>query len=147
MICSIYAIAKKNPDFAPLLAQQQRACQQFKATLEIVDIFPKALTNSSNAKSLYSKALSPYLKPSIPAYALHPAGKTYDSQEFSQILSTHAHVQFFIAGAFGFEKEFLTRCTPLSLSPLTFSHEMAKLVLCEQIFRALSLLNNHPYHK
>ncbi|CCF79680.1 LSU m3Psi1915 methyltransferase RlmH  len=35
----------------------------------------------------------------------------------------------------------------LSLSPLTFSHQIAKLVLCEQIFRALSLLNHHPYHK
>ncbi|BCZ17901.1 rRNA large subunit methyltransferase RlmH [Helicobacter sp. NHP19-003] len=147
MTCSIYAISKKTPEFAPLLAQQQRACQQFKATLEIIDIAPKDLNNSTGAQSFYTKALSPYLKSNTPAYALHPAGKLCDSQEFSQILSAHAHVQFFIAGAFGFSQEFLKHCIPLSLSPLTFSHALAKLILCEQIFRALSLLNNHPYHK
>ncbi|BEG58053.1 rRNA large subunit methyltransferase RlmH [Helicobacter sp. NHP21005] len=147
MTCSIYAISKKTPEFAPLLAQQQRACQQFKATLEIIDIAPKTLISDAEARSFYTKALSPYLKPSIPAYALHPAGKLCNSQEFSQILNTHAHVQFFIAGAYGFAKEFLKQCIPLSLSPLTFSHVLAKLILCEQIFRGLSLLNNHPYHR
>ncbi|BCZ19496.1 rRNA large subunit methyltransferase RlmH [Helicobacter sp. NHP19-012] len=147
MTCSIYAISKKTPEFAPLLAQQQRACQQFKATLEIVDIAPKASNNSTEAQKSYTKALSPYLKPGAPAYALHPTGRLISSQEFSQMLSAHAHIQFFIAGAYGFAKEFLKRCTPLSLSPLTFSHALAKLILCEQIFRGLSLLNNHPYHK
>ncbi|BDQ27736.1 LSU m3Psi1915 methyltransferase RlmH [Helicobacter heilmannii] len=147
MTCSIYAISKKTPEFASLLAQQQRACQQFRATLEIIDIAPKASNNSTEAQSFYTKALSPYIKPSTPGYALHPAGKLIDSQEFSQILNAHAHVQFFIAGAYGFAKEFLKQCIPLSLSPLTFSHALAKLILCEQIFRGLSLLNNHPYHK
>ncbi|WP_104685315.1 23S rRNA (pseudouridine(1915)-N(3))-methyltransferase RlmH [Helicobacter bizzozeronii] len=149
MTCTLYAIAKKDPQIAALLAHQQRQCQQFNATLEIVDLLPANLHNSTpqNAQALYTKTLSPYLKPNALCVAMHPTGKLCNSQEFSQILAKQPRVHFFIAGAYGFAPDFLNRCLALSLSPLTFSHQIAKLVLCEQIFRALSLLNHHPYHK
>jgi len=42
----------------------------------------------------------------------------------------------------------LTKCdTTISLSDLTMAHKVANVVLTEQIFRALSIQNNHPYHK
>ncbi|WP_163533513.1 23S rRNA (pseudouridine(1915)-N(3))-methyltransferase RlmH [Helicobacter suis] len=140
MTCIIYSISKKNPLYASLFKRHQQACLQFKTKLEIVDI-----SVSKESKEHYSKAFNPYLKPN--SYAMHPTGKLYDSLQFSQLLSTHARVQFFIAGAYGFEKTFLDKLIPLSLSPLTLSASLAKLVLCEQIFRGLSLLNKHPYHK
>lgn len=149
MICNVYAIARKSPRIAALLEHQKRQCQQFNATLNIVDLSPNTLDHSrpKDAQALYTKTFIPYLKQNAFCIAMHPSGKLYDSQGFSQILAKHAHVRFFIAGAHGFAPDFLARCFVLSLSPLTFSHEIAKLVLCEQIFRALSLLNYHPYHK
>ncbi|WP_104696273.1 23S rRNA (pseudouridine(1915)-N(3))-methyltransferase RlmH [Helicobacter salomonis] len=142
MTYCIYAIAKPNPQLIPLVQHYQRQCQQFNATLQVVDIPPKGANQVS-----YTKALSPYLKPRTLALALHPSGISYTSESFSQFLAAHARVHFFIGGALGFEKAFLDQCSTLSLSALTFSHEIAKLVLCEQIFRALSLLHHHPYHK
>ncbi|WP_104749654.1 23S rRNA (pseudouridine(1915)-N(3))-methyltransferase RlmH [Helicobacter cynogastricus] len=143
MTYHIYAIAKPNPQIAPLVAHYQRQCQQFGAQLNLTDLNPSKHNNPAS----YTKTLSPYLKPSALLLALHPAGKSCSSQKFSQLLSTHARIHFFIGGAFGFEEAFLRHCQPLSLSALTLSHEIAKLVLCEQIFRGLSLLHNHPYHK
>ncbi|WP_104625101.1 23S rRNA (pseudouridine(1915)-N(3))-methyltransferase RlmH [Helicobacter felis] len=143
MTYCVYAISKPNPKLAPLVAHYQRQCLQFGAKLQIIDISP----SKHNSKASYTKALQPYLTPHTHLLALHPSGHTHTSESFSQLLASHARVHFFIAGAFGFDQNFLDRCVPLSLSALTLSHEIAKLVLCEQIFRALSLLNNHPYHK
>ncbi|WP_121022279.1 23S rRNA (pseudouridine(1915)-N(3))-methyltransferase RlmH [Helicobacter vulpis] len=143
MTYCIYAIAKPNPQFAPLIVHYQRQCRQFGANLSVLDIHPKG----AHTQESYTPLLSPYFKPQSLAIALHPGGQSHTSQSFSQLLGAHARIHFFIAGAFGFAPPFLARCLPLSLSALTFSHEIAKLVLCEQIFRALTLLHHHPYHK
>ena len=82
------------------------------------------------------------------AIALHPDGKKCDSLAFSKLLCDKIAIQFFIGGAFGFEESFVSRCdSVISLSELTMSHKIAKAVLLEQIYRAFTLLNNHPYHK
>jgi len=57
-------------------------------------------------------------------------------------------VKFFIGGAYGFEDEFLKQSNAvISLGKITMSHKIAKAVLLEQIYRAFSILSNHPYHK
>jgi len=77
---------------------------------------------------------------------LTPEGKLMDSYEFANIFE-HSKINFFIAGAWGFEEKFKKKGKNISLSPLTMSHKIAKLVLFEQIYRGLSIKNNHPYHK
>ena len=77
---------------------------------------------------------------------LTPEGKLVDSFEFSNFFE-HSKINFFIAGAYGFEEEFKKKGINISLSPLTMSHKIAKIVLFEQIYRALAIKNNHPYHK
>lgn len=83
--------------------------------------------------------------------ALHPAGKRIDSEGFAKLLAEsfahRAQLAFFVGGAFGFEEAFLRHTTPISLSPMTFSHTIIGAMLLEQIYRALSILANHPYHK
>ncbi len=55
---------------------------------------------------------------------------------------------FLIGGADGLHAEFKAPGRPLfSLSKLTLPHALARVVLCEQLYRAASLLNNHPYHR
>jgi len=64
------------------------------------------------------------------------------------MLQNRHNVSFFIGGAYGFEEKFLGMCQrKVSFGKITMSHKLVKVVLLEQIFRALSINNNHPYHK
>lgn len=53
---------------------------------------------------------------------------------------------FAIGGAYGFSEEFRRRGRLLSLSKMTFTHQMVRVFLLEQIYRAFTILNNEPYH-
>jgi 23S rRNA (pseudouridine1915-N3)-methyltransferase len=122
------------------------------ARIEDVELFGKSVTKAHTigeeaAKQAYTKSFEPYLNRGY-SIALHPDGKMMDSFAFSKLLSDRIAVQFYIGGAYGFEPSFLKRCDRvISLSPLTMSHKVAKVVLFEQIYRALTILANHPYHK
>lgn len=148
MKINLYCIAKKDKE-DEFVAHYQKLCKQFGAQLNIINLFNSEIQNAhkkseQEAKSSYTRILSPYLGSNN--VALHPDSKMYDSFEFSKILDC-ASVNFFIGGAFGFEKNFLDKTKTLSLSALTLSHGVAKIVLCEQIYRGLSILHKHPYHK
>ena len=53
---------------------------------------------------------------------------------------------FVIGGAYGFSEDFRRRGRLLSLSKMTFTHQMVRVFLLEQIYRAYTILNNEPYH-
>jgi len=54
---------------------------------------------------------------------------------------------FVIGGAYGYAPEVSARFdTRLSLGPCTLPHELARVVLCEQLYRAMTILTGHPYH-
>lgn len=83
---------------------------------------------------------------------LDDKGAKFTSLEFAhQINHLMTHVQtrviFLIGGAFGFDRPaYLAAKQKLSLSSFTFSHQLARVVLLEQVYRGLSILNNEPYH-
>jgi 23S rRNA (pseudouridine1915-N3)-methyltransferase len=53
-----------------------------------------------------------------------------------------------IGGAFGLEPEFKRRsAATISLSPMTFPHDMVRMMFIEQLYRAMTILHGHPYHK
>jgi 23S rRNA (pseudouridine1915-N3)-methyltransferase len=85
--------------------------------------------------------------------ALTRLGRPMGSRELAKFLDQRAvrsvqDVSFVIGGAFGLGKGLLKRSTlELSLSSLTLPHEVARLVLVEQIYRAGTILRNEPYHK
>ena len=53
---------------------------------------------------------------------------------------------FAIGGAYGFSEEFRRKSRLLALSKMTFTHQMVRVFLLEQIYRAFTILNNEPYH-
>ena len=56
-------------------------------------------------------------------------------------------IVFVIGGAFGFSKDLYSKSVGLiSLSTMTFSHQIIRLFFTEQLYRAFTILNNHPYH-
>lgn len=79
-------------------------------------------------------------------FVLDGHGKQPDSVEFSKIL-LERNLTFCIGPADGFSKEFLKGRMLISLSSLTLMHQLALVVLLEQIYRGFTILNNEPYHR
>jgi 23S rRNA (pseudouridine1915-N3)-methyltransferase len=85
--------------------------------------------------------------------ALTRTGKTTSSRDLAHWLEEHAvaaspGVAFAIGGAFGLGDAVLDRAARrLSLSPFTLPHELARLVLAEQLYRAGTIVRGEPYHK
>jgi len=83
---------------------------------------------------------------------LDEKGKTYSSRAFSDQLNKWQNrpgkrLIFLIGGAFGFSEEMYKRSNAkLSLSSMTFSHQMVRLFLLEQLYRGYSIQRNEPYH-
>jgi len=153
MKINIYIVDKKSKDklYAPLIEHYIKIAKPF-AKVEVFEIFTKEISkahdiSSEASQKSYSSAFQKYLSGGY-NISLNPSSKELDSFEFSNMLKDRGVVNFFIGGAFGLESTFLTQCNnDISLGKITMSHKLAKVVLMEQIFRGLTILNNHPYHK
>lgn len=83
---------------------------------------------------------------------LDEKGKEYTSREFSQKIdfwlgSSIKRICFLIGGAYGFSDEIYQRANEkISLSKMTFTHQMIRLFFIEQIYRASTILQGKPYH-
>lgn len=74
-------------------------------------------------------------------------GEELDSIQFSKkLFSFNEEIIFVIAGALGFDFDILGDYQKLSLSKMTFLHEMAKVILVEQIYRAVNIEKGKRYH-
>ncbi len=151
MKINIYTIAKPSrDDFDTLIKEFIKMSSKF-AKIEFHYIFNKEIAkaqtiNENEAQKSYSKAYEKYL--SGYNIALDVLGKRVDSYKFASLIEGKNEINFFIGGAFGFEREFLKKCDCIiSLSDLTMAHKVANVVLAEQLFRGLAINNNHPYHK
>ena len=81
---------------------------------------------------------------------LDPAGQTADSQAFSKLVGAAENdardLVFLVGGADGLPPDWRARADMLlSLSKMTFPHELARAMLAEQIYRAVTILRGHPY--
>jgi 23S rRNA (pseudouridine1915-N3)-methyltransferase len=79
-------------------------------------------------------------------------GESLSSEQFAELLQTareqHRDLAFLIGGAFGLSPSVAKKSTMrLSLAPWTLPHEIARLVLVEQIYRAGTIVRGEPYHK
>jgi len=111
--------------------------------LQIVEV--KDSTPSKEAEAITSVLL-----PSERLVVLSEEGRPFDSLAFARWLDENGsdRVAFAIGGAEGFPAAFKARASlQFSLSAMTFPHELARLLLVEQIYRALTILQGGPYHK
>ena len=83
---------------------------------------------------------------------LDERGKSYSSMQFAAevnnwMTSSKKTVVLTIGGAYGFSDEVKKRANGLvSLSAMTFSHQIVRIIMLEQVYRAFTILNNEPYH-
>jgi 23S rRNA (pseudouridine1915-N3)-methyltransferase len=93
------------------------------------------------------------IAPGAAVVLLDAAGKARTSQEFARWLGEcrdrgAREIAFLCGAASGFPEAVAKRATTkMSLSPLTFSHELARVMLAEQLYRAFATLAGHPYAK
>jgi 23S rRNA (pseudouridine1915-N3)-methyltransferase len=83
--------------------------------------------------------------------ALDANGLEFTSEEWPKQLmkiSESTSIRFFIGGAYGLDPCLIDQCQATwSLGKLTMPHGLARVVLTEQLYRAICLIQNHPYHK
>ena len=84
--------------------------------------------------------------------ALDLSGESFTSEQLAlkieRLQHRSSHLCFLIGGPEGIDSQLLTQCNERwSLSKLTLPHTLARIVLLETLYRAYSILNNHPYHK
>ncbi|AUC80107.1 23S rRNA (pseudouridine(1915)-N(3))-methyltransferase RlmH [Nonlabens sp. MB-3u-79] len=83
---------------------------------------------------------------------LDEKGKKYSSLQFAELINKRSvsglkRLVFVIGGPYGFSPEVYARSnSKLSLSDMTFSHQMVRLFAVEQVYRAFTILKNEPYH-
>lgn len=83
---------------------------------------------------------------------LDERGKEFRSIEFADYISkkmntVNKRLVFIIGGAYGFSKEVYSAANEkISMSKMTFSHQMIRVIVAEQIYRAVSIINGLPYH-
>ena len=140
MQINIYSIEKKE-DFKKEIEEFIKKSKPFAT----INNYTFKIAKSTNPQKEYSKLFKQKLNNGY-NIILTPDGKLIDSFEFSKLLD-YSKINFFIAGAYGFSNEFKKNGINISLSSLTMSHKIAKLVLFEQIYRGLCIKNSHPYHK
>jgi len=91
--------------------------------------------------------------PNTYTITLSEKGANFTSQEFSNFLFSlpnkgHSKVVFIIGGAKGISNRYINKSNfVLSFGKLTFPHELFRVLLIEQLYRAESIFLNHPYHK
>jgi len=83
---------------------------------------------------------------------LDERGKQYTSVGFSEfmtkkMLASHKRMIFVVGGPYGFSERVYQRANgKISLSAMTFSHQMIRLIFTEQLYRAMTILKGEPYH-
>ncbi|MDR2816422.1 MAG: 23S rRNA (pseudouridine(1915)-N(3))-methyltransferase RlmH [Proteiniphilum sp.] len=120
----------------------------------------QVIPDIKNAKNLSGKEqkkqegekLLKWLQPSDHVVLLDEKGKQYTSLEFAGYMekksfSTAKRLVFVVGGPYGFSQEVRERANETAaLSAMTFTHQMVRLIFAEQLYRAMTILHNEPYH-
>lgn len=152
---TIIAISKLKADYLSL-SQDVYLKRLFPyVALKIEEIKAESFSDNNQEKSKKIEAekieskLSKILakEEGVKVFLLREGGRLMNSPDFSKYLnSLNGKIVFVLAGALGFSKDLEKKYSAISLSPLTFTHEMARIILLEQVFRAVCIDKGKNYH-
>lgn len=155
---NIICVGKVKEDFyRKAIAEFQKRLKAY-VDLSIIEVAdspaPEKLSESERLSILKEEGERILQRlPKGKTYALAIKGRTYSSEGFANqieetALSGESTINFIIGGSLGLSDEVYAACNErLSFSTMTFPHQLMRLILIEQIYRALRILHNHPYHK
>ncbi len=142
----IIAIGKKHdPELlAAIQSYQQRLRKPFEVNWSLL---PYSSKSGLEARDDESGRILDQLDPSNFVILLDERGQGLSSSDFSALLTTQSNVTIIIGGAYGVNDRLRQRASQvLSLSDMIFPHQLVRLILIEQIYRAQAIADNHPYH-
>ena len=119
---------------------------------EIPDIRNRKTLSEEQQKKSESFLLLSQFQSGDYVVLLDENGKQYTSVEFSEnieklMASGNKRIVFVIGGPYGFSQEVYAKANAkMSLSPMTFSHQMVRLIFVEQLYRAFTIMKGEPYH-
>ncbi len=135
---------KKESHIGKLIEEYQKRLTSIK--LSVIDFDEKNMTKEKINEKIFS-----LVKANSYKILLDEKGKnlsTIQLKDFMVGKQYNKNFSFLIAGSDGFSDSSRGKSDYiLSLSSLTFPHQIARLLLIEQIYRVQSLINNHPYHR
>lgn len=126
---------------------------KWKVELKELELKNSKNLSSDELKKGEGELILKALKPSSKLIALDENGKQFKSRDFAKLISDFAvngdsDLTFVIGGADGLSQEILKKSSlKISLSLMTFPHLMVRAILAEQIYRASTIIDGHPYHR
>jgi 23S rRNA (pseudouridine1915-N3)-methyltransferase len=142
----------RGPLVEAVADMEERAARYWKLSVVEVDAGgPGGSSEPDLVRAAEEERLLARLGRDVDVVALTRAGQAMGSRAFAayvQERALHARdIAFVIGGAFGLGPGVLGRARQLTLSAMTFPHEVARLLLAEQLYRAGTILRGEPYHK
>lgn len=135
---------KANSPVGKLIEEYQKRLTSIK--LSVIEFDERNMSKEKINEKIFS-----LIKPNSYKILLDEKGKSLSTLELKNLLiekQSEKNITFLIAGSDGFtEGSKKVANYMLSLSALTFPHQIARMLLVEQIYRVQSLINNHPYHR
>lgn len=120
--------------------------------VEIIEVEDEKTTDKEVAIRKEKERIEKHINPKDYVISLAIEGKEIDSLEFASkldnIFISYSNITFIIGGSLGIAKEIKDRSNMLlSFSKMTFPHQLFRIILLEQIYRAYKINNNEEYHK
>lgn len=120
--------------------------------LEIIELKDEGLVEKTKAVRLEAEKIEKYVNDKDYIITLEIEGKEYNSIEFAEKLRTiqmeNSNISFIIGGSYGLADSIKEKAKlHLSFSKMTFPHQLFRVLLLEQVYRAYKINNNESYHK
>lgn len=155
MKLSLWTIGKANESYVKEGINEftKRTGRYFPVEWTIIPVPKNAgMMSEMDLRKKEAETVLQWLKPDDYLVCLDERGKTFTSEGLAQFLQDRAmdstkNIVFLIGGAFGLDDTVIKRSKlTWSLSTLTFPHQLVRLILAEQLYRACSILHNEKYH-
>ena len=158
MKIKIYAIGKVKDFYKAGVDEYIKRLSSY-CKVEVIELKDESISDKPSEKEITKaidtegKRVLSLVKDYEYLIALDLSKKELDSVEFSKYLKNKletngASISFVIGGSYGLSNELKKRVNDsICLSKMTFPHQLARLILLEQIYRAFKILNNETYHK
>jgi 23S rRNA (pseudouridine1915-N3)-methyltransferase len=152
---TIITVGNKMPDWVAQGSADYAKRFNDGIQVKIIEIPLIRRTKFSDLARILEKEASA-IKETLPSsarlIALDIEGKSFSSEQLAlkitQLQQISSHLCFLIGGPEGLSQEIIERCDERwSLSKLTLPHPLVRIILLETLYRAWSIINNHPYHK
>lgn len=159
MKIKLYAIGKIKENYLKVGIEEYLTRIKPYSNLEIIEVKDEPISDNPSlkdiekAKDIEGSRVIKLLKNNEYLISLDLNKKQFKSEEFAAFLmkkleENGSNISFVIGGSYGLSDELKARSNySISLSDMTFLHQMTRLILLEQIYRAFKILNKETYHK